>query len=385
MGTLVGHMVPGSFFIIFGIWWSFVTSMRFILSKKKSPFKKNSLVGYKGSLTMPCIILPCKRLRSAPIESWLKLIFGTIGLLGEVITGFSIKETPVLDKIFDKSNMNDMSHMEGHSHGEHGHGHKRDTPNLPNVPVKTIVFAFENVQHITMYTAFILGSIVEILLYHKVQMPKRIAYVFGIFAFGIEAFLFANHLHSRHMLDIHLHTLLVYAIYGCVICSILESYKPNEIIFCYGRILFTILQGTWFYEAGFILYPPTDNPLFQWDHDNHNQIMTVTASFCWHIFFIMSGLLIQLAVMKSLYNKSQRVRSHFERLIEIDDIEEGRSCYEKNDEETKFFTLISDEDDDNIEFDSTELRLKNSQEKTKLNYSENSSSTSGNHSANISM
>lgn len=65
----------------------------------------------------------------------------------------------------------------------------------------------------------------------------------GIFAFGVEAFLFANHLHSRHMLDIHLHTLLVYAIYGCVIFCILETYKPEQILFTYGRILFTILQG----------------------------------------------------------------------------------------------------------------------------------------------
>jgi hypothetical protein len=81
----------------------------------------------------------------------------------------------------------------------------------------------------------------------------------------IEGFLFANHLHSREPLDIHVHTLLVYAIEGCVAFTCLEFFKPNEILFTYGRIVCTLLQGTWFYQVGFVLYPPTKNPAWQWD------------------------------------------------------------------------------------------------------------------------
>ncbi len=246
MGTLGGHVLPGTFFIIFGIWWSFITSMRFILSKKRSPFKKNELIGYRGSVTMPCVVLPCRGLRSAPIESWIKLIFGTIGLLGEVITGFHYEYTPQLDKVFSASGSapSEPHHMEGMEGMEHHH-HRRDLghDNLPNVPVQHIRFAYENTQHITMYTAFILGSIVEILLYHRFNIPRKAAHVMGIIAFSVEAFLFANHLHSRHALDIHLHQLLVLAIYGCVLSSCLEAYKPNQVLFTYGRIIFTLLQG----------------------------------------------------------------------------------------------------------------------------------------------
>ena len=237
MGTLGGHLLPGSFFILFGVWWSFITSIRFVQSKMKSPFKKNSRIGYKGTVTMPCICMPCGNLRRAPIESWLKIIFGSIGLAGEIITGVHWVNvaTPQIDKIFDKSNNMD------HDHG--GHVHRRDLSNLPNVPVKSLYFEYVNVQHSTMYTAFILGSIVEILVHYRYDLPARIEYVFGIVAFSIEGFLFANHLHSRNALDIHVHVLLVYAIYGCVVACTLECYKPNQILFTYARIFFTILQG----------------------------------------------------------------------------------------------------------------------------------------------
>ena len=241
MGTLAGHLLPGTFFIIFGVWWSFITSMRFIQSKRKFPLKKNSRIGYKGSGTMPCICLPCAKARRTPIESWIKLIFGSIGLAGEIITGFKWINVPApqIDKIFDKSsNMNLMS-----DHDHEGHVHRRDLSNIPNVPVKTLWIAYSNVQHSTMYIAFMLGSIVEILVHYKHDLPARLEYVFGIVAFAIEGFLFANHLHGRSPLDIQLHTFLVYAIYGCVVSGILECYKPNQILFTYTRIFFTILQG----------------------------------------------------------------------------------------------------------------------------------------------
>ena len=79
--------------------------------------------------------------------------------------------------------------------------------------------------------------------YCKLRLPKRIDYAMAILGFSIEAFLFANHLHGRDEIDVTLHKLLVTSIYGCILFSILEAIKPNEILFTYGRILFIILQG----------------------------------------------------------------------------------------------------------------------------------------------
>lgn len=351
---------------------------------------------------MPCIFLPSKRLRRAPIESWLKLILGGIGLAGEVITGIHWYADPVVSNPATADDAgHDHMHMEGH---DHGHMHKRDAGhehNLqPDVAVKTFHFEYVNSQHITMYSAFILGAIVEIMAYHRFQMPRQLPYALGIFAFGIEGFLFANHLHSRHALDIHVHVLLVYAIYGCVICSILEAYNNYEIIFAYGRILFTILQGTWFFQVGFILYPPNkEHPFFKWEKDNHNHIMLITGSFCWHIMFIIIGLILQLVFIKRFYVHSRKARGYFDILQEIDEelqLEDDGDYLSKvtggvhsGGRDGKYFTLVSDDDED-VQFDSSKLLIKEQKDDIKLqdykeykDSSSGSSATSGVHSVNL--
>lgn len=389
MGTLGGHVLPGTFFIIFGIWWSIITSMRLIYTSMRTQSRKKETPEYRATVTMPCICLPCTGLRRAPIESWFKFIFGTIGLLGEVITGLHYEYSPAVSH---KSPTNG-SQMHMDMNMDHHHHHKRAAVN--NNLVRHLKMVTVNTQHIVMYTGFIFGALIEILAYHKFTLPKRLPHTMGILAFIIEAFLFANHLHSRHMLDIHVHTLLVYAIYGCVFFSFLETVKPDQIIFTYGRTAFTIFQGTWFWEVGFVLYPPFDDPWFIWEKDNHSHIMLITGSYCWHLIFIIAGMLLQIGVMKSLYRTSAKFRSYFDRLIEVDayfildDERDYMTRSFKADEENKYFTLVSDDDED-VQFDSTKLLMKSREhnndiklEKYKDNEPSESSSTSGNHSSNL--
>ena len=227
MGTLAGHLLPGTFFILFGLWHSFITSLRFIQTKMRSPYKKDELNQYKSSVSMPCICLPCSKLRRAPVESYVKLISATIGLLGEIITGIH----RVYKEVDDKNTLDTTTAMMNH-HEQHNHEvHRRDDH------MTQVIWSFEhsNIQHSTMYTAFIIGAIVEILMYHGFHFPTRFDFILGAFAFGVEGFLFANHLHGKDMLDIQVHTFLLNAIYGCVIFSILEYFRPNEILFTYGK------------------------------------------------------------------------------------------------------------------------------------------------------
>ena len=150
-----------------------------------------------------------------------------------------------------------------------------------------------NRQHSTMYAAFMFGALIEILIYHKYDVPKFLDYAYGLLGYTVECFLFAFHLHGRDALDIHVHTLLVHSILGCILCTALEIWRPTQILFTYGRIAFTMLQGTWFWQVGFVLYPPTDDPLYHWDPNDHSTIMTITMLFCWHIMLIMFALLLQ--------------------------------------------------------------------------------------------
>jgi hypothetical protein len=165
MGTLGGHLLPGTFFILIGLWWSFITAMRYVQSKVSGRHGRH---GYKTTVTMPFVCLPCASLRRAPIESYIKAILALIGLLGEVITGFHYYPAPKLEFDAMKSTSGEiMSHDHDHEH----HRRRRDAPmgqSVPEVYVTKWFFEYVNAQHITMYSAFILGAFVEIMRYHRV-------------------------------------------------------------------------------------------------------------------------------------------------------------------------------------------------------------------------
>lgn len=174
---------------------------------------------------------PCDSWKRAPIESYVKLILPFIGVLIEFFAGFE----------FPNPNDPKSHEMSGeHAHMDHSH-------NSTSAPTWT--FAKGNLQHITMYSSFMFGALVEILIHNNVDLPSRIEFVFGMIGFSIEAFLFGFHLHGKAALEINLHVILIYAVFGCIITSALEIYNPKQILFTYGRILFTIAQGTWFYQV----------------------------------------------------------------------------------------------------------------------------------------
>ena len=102
-----------------------------------------------------------------------------------------------------------------------------------------------NAQHVTMFFAFGLASLVEVLVARQYQLPDGIEFLANILAFGVEAFLFHFHLHGRDPIDIHVHTLLVYAIAFCMLAAIWEYNRPEQILATYARIAATLLQGVW--------------------------------------------------------------------------------------------------------------------------------------------
>jgi len=107
----------------------------------RSPFKKNTLVGYKSTAVMPCVCLPCGNLGRAPIESFIKIFFTFVGVLIEFIFGW--------EKVPKHGGGGETHH---HNHGAAGHA-LNVTESM--VMVKTseeLVWAFDwkNGQHITM-------------------------------------------------------------------------------------------------------------------------------------------------------------------------------------------------------------------------------------------
>jgi hypothetical protein len=148
---------------------------------------------------------------------------------------------------------NGSSGIDGEHHDNtesHSHMHERSAfDSKVQIQYHTWTLSKGTIQHSTMYSGFLLKSIIEIMIYHGVELPSKLDYVFGIMAYSIEAFLFAFHLHGREIVGIHVHLLLVYAIVGCVIMHCLEAYDDKQILFTYGKIMFMTLQGTWIFQV----------------------------------------------------------------------------------------------------------------------------------------
>jgi len=81
MGTFGGHALPGSFFIIFALWWTVQMFRRYFSSRSKSTFR--------SSVTFPVDFICCgpTSLRRWEWEGFFKVFFTFVGFLGEVITG----------------------------------------------------------------------------------------------------------------------------------------------------------------------------------------------------------------------------------------------------------------------------------------------------------
>ena len=128
-----------------------------------------------------------------------------------------------------------------------------------------------------------------------------------------------------------MHTLLVYAILSCSLFPFLECNAPNQIVFTYGRIASLLLQGTWFFQVGFILFPL--DGIEKWSYDMNDTIV-LTQLFIWHLIFIMLFLYLQYWIIKTFFSSSTFISN---RLNE-----------DSNNDERNYFSLATDE---NFQFD----------------------------------
>ena len=67
--------------------------------------------------------------------------------------------------------------------------------------------------------------------------------------FVFAGFLFLYHLHGRSMLDVHVHQLLLYAVFGEALVAFLEVFHRGNILLELLRCTFTLLQGSWFWQV----------------------------------------------------------------------------------------------------------------------------------------
>ncbi|XP_049890744.1 transmembrane protein 45B isoform X2 [Epinephelus moara] len=228
MANFGGHAIPGSFFLLFGFW----LTVKYILQHHWRTSQP------KGRRFIP----PFFR-KMAYMEGGLQIFASFVGIMVEQF----VVDGP--------------------------HAHLYDTKS--NSWVKLM-----NWQHGTMYLFFGISGIALIATTASKLVPTgadRLALSLALF---VEGFLFYYHVHSRPPLDAHIHTLLLFPVFMGSASIMLEVFiRDNIILELFGACMF-ILQGSWFYQIGFVLYPPSGP---EWDLQQHGNIMFVTMCFCWHL------------------------------------------------------------------------------------------------------
>lgn len=295
MGTFEGHAIPSFIYTFIGLWWSFVTAVKYISAEKYKTSK------FKGSTIMPCFFCPTKKLRTYPIESIFKLVFLTVHTIVEmysVETGF----------LYRGEKFNPM-------------------------PAETI-------HHIAMLSGFIFGSIIEILIYYGVPFPKKTEYMCSLIAFFIQAVLMLGHLHGAMDVEQHMHYLWSILIGLTLFAGLLETYDPDCFWFVYSRIFFFICQGTWLMQTAFVVWPQTKNPAYHWTTD-HRDTTWLTVSLMYHMICVAAFMLLQYLFVYAFHGLFYRFYKKYELDLEDND----QKIVFKSSPGTEYSMLMNEEDD----------------------------------------
>lgn len=303
MGSFSGHVLPGSLFVLYGVIWIVFAILTHLKSKSSSTSGKKSnrtkrdqsvmsgmsFFEYKRDLGLSrksWLPIPCSTLSRIPLEPIFKVILPFIGVLVEAFLA--------VDKDSDGK-----AHIVGsvfHIFREDGH-----------------LNSLAKLQHITMYGSFVLSGIVDILTIF-VKFPHQTSPLFLSLAFLVEGILFYFHTGGRNAIDVEIHFILTLVIGICALFAFLRVMYATNLLINLGLGYSILLQGTWFIQAAYFLFPPGGKGVIVNEMNSHHEgsdhesehhaaVMFIACSLSWHLMFLMIGVLIVwvilLCVMRS--------------------------------------------------------------------------------------
>lgn len=221
MGSLHGHLVPGSMFITLSVWWYIGEILQ--KTRPNATARANRTRGKQRSTEIPSLwyFCPCERLAKFPAEPLIKVVFAVLGILGE-LPGSNATS------LFDSSGELVPSHV-------------------------------DNYAHSMMYGFFGLTGVVDLVIWYKVlPLPPKFEYLVFSLAFWIEGFLFFFHLDGRDELNVRLHTILYIIVFVTAAVFLSAVFSDQFIPFMgFLKAYLISLQGSWFFQTGFVLFGPS--------------------------------------------------------------------------------------------------------------------------------
>ena len=107
-------------------------------------------------------------------------------------------------------------------------------------------------------------------------------------AFVVEGLLLVFHL-KGNAFEIQVHLLLVLVIAACAIIVFLEAAIPTSAMLSFARCFSVALQGTWFCQAGRVLF--LQNPAWSFSEDYMGGVMFLPVLFVTHIMVVSLAML----------------------------------------------------------------------------------------------
>lgn len=278
MGSLGGHVVPGCFFLVFGLAWAvmaFWTGFKLQSRSKKakkpdgassySSYKHDHRLSRKSWIPQPC----CQRI---PVEPILKILLPLMGVIVEEF--FEFQPVP---------GNTDQIHLVVFVY----------------TPVKNGQFMGEGkLQHIIMYSVFLVSGVIDLLTL-CVRLPPRTSQLFLTLAFLAEGLLFYFHVGSEDRgLSTSVHQIITAITFACMFFSALRMLRAANLFVNSGLAFSIILQGSWFIQAGYLLFPPDRNKPWLASEQNadshtfeHDAVMFVAVCLVSHIICLALFLL----------------------------------------------------------------------------------------------
>ncbi|XP_066478341.1 transmembrane protein 45A [Tiliqua scincoides] len=229
--NFAGHVLPGTLFLLFGLWWSVKYPLKYLCRRKTNAYPLGSKVGFQ---------------HVEVIEGIIKAAIALIGMIAEQF----VPSGPHL-KLYNYET-NQWDHL-------------------------------MNWQHATMYLFFGISGLVDIVVHTTNMFPIALDRMMLSLAVFMEGFLFYHHIHGRAILDQHVHQLLILTIFGGAFIIFLEVFFRGIIVLEMFRASVCLLHGSWLWQIGFVLYPPSGSP--EWNQMDLNNVMFLSMCYCWHYAF----------------------------------------------------------------------------------------------------
>nr|XP_039270326.1 transmembrane protein 45B-like isoform X1 [Styela clava]XP_039270327.1 transmembrane protein 45B-like isoform X2 [Styela clava] len=266
MGTWEGHISPGVAFYSFGIVFCVQNSWAYFTRGRKfhrMPSKTNTKFGKVYS-----------KVRQFPLDSFMKIIYGFGAAMAELFYPPGTNKLILLDSNGNWVHMNEW-------------------------------------QHFTMYSAFMISGIVDIisqklLKERETTLEKTIIAM----AFYITALLLFFHKHGKGELELEAHGLLLYANLAVCASLTLEVWRPFDQKLIWLHTLLIMQMGSWLFHLAYILFRPIGGE--KWDSNNMHNLMILPIFYSWHIILNCTVMGI-IHVLTWIYYR-YRVSSSYSRI-----------------------------------------------------------------------